>query len=63
LYVKITEPGRRLMGDNYAEGFAYPGAKASIHVSAELLEDRKFISELVSVTEKALPESESEKKK
>ncbi|MFA5991492.1 MAG: TfoX/Sxy family protein [Candidatus Doudnabacteria bacterium] len=55
LFVKITPSGRKLLGENYQEGFAYPGAKSSIHVPGDLLEDRKFISNLILQTELALP--------
>jgi hypothetical protein len=39
LFVKITVPGRALVGERYAEGFAYPGAKASMLVGADELDD------------------------
>ncbi|SRR6266404_1170551 len=55
LYVKITEPGKKFVGKNYEEGFAYPGAKASMHIGGDLLEDQKFICELIDITAKALP--------
>lgn len=63
LFVKITEPGKKLVGKNYEEGFAYPGAKASMFISGDLLEDRKFLSELISITAKALPVPKPKKKK
>ncbi len=63
LFVKITEPGKKLVGKYYEEGFAYPGAKPSMHISADLLEDRKFLSVLVVVTAKALPLPKPKKKK
>ena len=55
LYVKITEPGKKFVGKHYVEGFPYPGAKAAMHISGDLLEDRKFICELTRITTKALP--------
>ncbi len=55
LFVKITPEGKKLLGENYQEGFAYPGAKASIHVPGDLLEDRKFIGDLISLTALVLP--------
>jgi len=55
LFVKITEPGKALVGKRYAEGTAYPGAKPSILVSAHDLEDDERLSELIRVTAAALP--------
>lgn len=55
LFVKITEPGKKFAGKHYEEGFAYKGAKASMHISGDLLEDRKFICSLITITAKALP--------
>lgn len=55
LYVKITEPGRTFTGKHYAEGFPYPGAKAAMYISGDLLEDRKFVCELIHLTAQALP--------
>jgi DNA transformation protein and related proteins len=55
LFVKITAPGKALVGNRYAEGFAYPRAKASILVGADDLEDRDRLAELVRVTAAALP--------
>jgi TfoX/Sxy family transcriptional regulator of competence genes len=34
LFVKITPPGRALVGEGYVEGEAYPGAKPSMLMSA-----------------------------
>lgn len=63
LFVKITDPGKKLLAENYEEGFPFPGAKAYIHVSADLLEDRKFFCELISQTETVLPRPKPKKKK
>ena len=62
LFVKITDAGKKFVGKHYEEGFAYPGAKASMHISGDLCEDAKFISELILITAKALPESKPKKK-
>jgi TfoX/Sxy family transcriptional regulator of competence genes len=61
LFVKITEAGKKLLGKNYAEGFAYPGAKASMYISGDLLEDKLFLQELIALTAKALPEAKKKK--
>ena len=55
LFVKITAPGKGLVGDRYAEGFAYPGAKASILVGADELDDPERLVMLIRVTAAALP--------
>lgn len=55
LFVKITAPGKKFAGNKYAEGYAYKGAKASMYISGDLLEDRSFISNLISITAGALP--------
>ena len=50
LYVKITPAGRALVGDRYVEGEAYPGAKPSMLIGAEELEDEARLCELIRVT-------------
>ena len=55
LFVKPTDAGRALVGARYREGFAYPGARASLLVSADDLEDADRLAELVRVTAAALP--------
>jgi len=55
LFVKITPPGKTLVGAGYREGEAYPGAKPSILVGADLIENSERLCELVRVTAGALP--------
>jgi DNA transformation protein and related proteins len=55
VFLKITEAGKALVGPRYEEGCAYPGAKPSILVAANDLEDADRLSELVLVTAAALP--------
>ncbi len=55
LFVKITPAGKAVVGDRYAKGIAYPGAKPSMLVSATDLEDHERLSELIRVTSEALP--------
>jgi TfoX/Sxy family transcriptional regulator of competence genes len=55
LFVKVTAPGKALVGTRYAEGFPYPGAKAALLVSADDLEDHERLAELIRVTAAALP--------
>lgn len=61
LFVKITAPGKALIGERYAEGFAYPGAKASILVGADELDDHDRLTTLIRVTAAALPPSKPKK--
>lgn len=55
LFVKVTEPGKQFVGKQYQEGFPYPGAKAAMHIRGDILEDQKFVCELVRLTAQALP--------
>lgn len=55
LFVKITPAGKALMGGRYAEGKAYPGARPSMVVGAEEVEDADRLCELLRVTAAALP--------
>lgn len=55
LFVKITEPGKEAVGKHYKEGIAYPGAKPALHITGDLLEDRKFLAKLIFITAKSLP--------
>jgi len=55
LFVKITAPGKALVGERYTEGIPYPGAKPAILVSADDLEDDEQLCELIRVTAEALP--------
>lgn len=63
LYVKITEPGKAYVGDQYEEGVAYPGAKPSMLVDADLIEDREWLCDLIRITAEALPEPKPKKKR
>ncbi len=55
LFIKITPEGKAYVGEHYLEGAPYQGAKPSMQIDADLIEDQDWISELVSITEKALP--------
>ncbi|HEX2657937.1 MAG TPA: TfoX/Sxy family protein [Polyangia bacterium] len=63
LFVKLTDAGQALLGARLRTGFAYPGAKASILVAAEDLEDSDRLAELVRVTDAALPAPKPKMKK
>jgi TfoX/Sxy family transcriptional regulator of competence genes len=55
LFVKITPPGRALVGERYEEGEAYPGAKPSMLIGAEEIDDGERLCELIRLTADALP--------
>jgi len=55
LFVKITIPGREWVGERYEEGIAYPGARPSMQIDEEMIEDREWLLELIRLTEAALP--------
>ena len=62
IFVKITEEGRTFVGDAYEEGCAYPGAKPSMRIDGDMIEDRVWLSELVRITEAALPPPKPKRK-
>jgi TfoX/Sxy family transcriptional regulator of competence genes len=61
LFVKPTESGRAFIGD-VVEAPAYPGAKMSFLVE-DKIEDREWISNLIRITAKELPEPKPKKNK
>lgn len=61
LFVKPTEAGRSFIGD-VVEAPAYPGARMSFLIE-DRMEDREWISELVKLTARELPEPKPRKKK
>ena len=60
LFIKPTEAGRSFIGD-VVEAPPYPGAKPSFLIE-EQIEDKDWISTLVRLTEKELPEPKPKKK-
>jgi TfoX/Sxy family transcriptional regulator of competence genes len=63
LFVKITPAGKALVGERYQEGEAYPGAKPSMLIDAEEIDDCERLSELIRVTAAALPPPKPKKPK
>ena len=55
LFVKNTDAGREYIGA-FVEAPAYPGARPSLLVTDQI-EDREWLSRLILITEKELPES------
>lgn len=62
LFVKITEVGKEYVGEDYREGFAYPGAKASMQIPEEKWDDREWLSQLIAITAEALPKPKTKTK-
>ncbi|MFA6520854.1 MAG: TfoX/Sxy family protein [Candidatus Gracilibacteria bacterium] len=50
LFVKITPQGKSFVGKHYQEGNAYDGAKPSMMIDGDLMEDREWLSELIRIT-------------
>ena len=55
MYVKITPAGKAWMGERYEEGEAYPGAKPSMVMGAEEIDNDERLCELIRITAAALP--------
>lgn len=55
LFVKKTEAGKNYLGNKYVEGSAYKGAKPSMLIGDEIIEDKRLLCELVCITADALP--------
>ena len=60
LFIKPTEAGRAFIGD-VVEAPPYEGAKLSFLIEGRI-DDRKWLTELVSLTEKELPAPKPKKK-
>jgi len=63
LFVKITPAGKALLGEHCEEGIPYPGAKPSLLIGADELEDSERLCELIRVTAAALPPTKPKKPK
>jgi len=61
LLIKPTEAGRAFIGD-VVEAPPYPGAKPAFLIEGKI-EDREWLTELVTVTEKELPPPKPKKKR
>jgi TfoX/Sxy family transcriptional regulator of competence genes len=60
-FVKPTTGGQNLM-KTVTEASPYPGAKPCFLISAEILEDREALTELIKVTAQELPVPVKQKK-
>ena len=63
LFIKITQPGKEYVGKYYQEGNAYEGAKASMLIDEDRIEDREWLSELVRITAKNVSPKKRQKAK
>lgn len=63
LYVKITDEGKEFIGEYYEEGYAYNGAKVSMKIDGDHIDDREWLSELIEITASHLPMPKKKKKK
>ena len=61
LFVKPTEAGRSFIG-NVVEAPPYPGAKPSFLIEDQI-EDKEWLCDLISLTEKELPKPKPKKKR
>ena len=61
LFVKPTEAGRSFIG-NVVEAPPYPGAKPAFLIEDQI-EDKEWIGQLISLTEKELPMPKPKKKR
>jgi DNA transformation protein and related proteins len=62
LYVKITEQGKTFVGSFFKEGYAYDGAKVSMTIPDDKIEDHEWLSELIRITTDNLPLPKPKKK-
>jgi DNA transformation protein len=63
LFVKITDAGKKFVGQHYEEGAAYPGAKPSMRINEDLIDDREWLSELIRITTEHVPKPKPKAKK
>lgn len=55
LYIKITEQGKLFVGKYYQEGISYPGAKPSMIIDGDRIEDQDWLSALIRITSSNIP--------
>lgn len=63
LFVKITEAGKAFVGEHYQEGAPYKGAKPSIWIDEERIEDREWLCELLQITFDNVPPPKEKRKR
>lgn len=62
LYLKPTDAGREFIG-KVSEAPPYPGAKPCFVIKKKMIDDEKWLSQLVRLTLKELPAPKPKKKK
>ncbi len=62
LFIKITNQGKKFADGHYKEGHAYKGAKASMLINGDQIEDCEWLSELVRITADNLKASKTKNK-
>jgi len=55
LFIKITDLGKKFVDHNYQEGYAYKGAKPSMLINEELIENSEWLCQLIRITANSLP--------
>lgn len=63
VFVKRTEQGEKLVKGHFKNAPAYPGAKPSLLIGEDVIEDRELFSKLISVTADGLPMPKPKKPK
>jgi TfoX/Sxy family transcriptional regulator of competence genes len=61
VFLKITDPGKAFLGNNYQEGLPYPGAKPYMLIGGDIIENKDSFAKLVSMTCSFLPGSKEKK--
>ncbi len=62
LFIKITEEGKIFLGEEYEEGFPYPGAHSFIKMNPKIIENHEKLCEIIRITEKFIPFPKIKKK-
>jgi hypothetical protein len=52
---RTTEEGKEFVGKYYKEGYAYDGAKVSMQINENQIDNREWLSKLISITAENLP--------
>jgi DNA transformation protein len=63
LFIKKTETGVNMMIGRYEEAPAYPGARLSMLINEDVLDDRELLSRLIRATADSLLPPKPKKKK
>ena len=63
LFIKVTAPGTTFVAGHYQEAPPYPGAKPSMLIENDRIEDHEWLCSLIRITEDALPTPKVKKSK